>query len=79
MSGERLLAAAGALFGGFGIIVLAAAAHGGGPNLASAGQMLLCHAPALVAIAAASHAGLLRRGPAGLAALVIRGRPALLG
>lgn len=65
---ERLLVAAAATAGCFGVAVSAAASHGGGgPGLETAGRFLLFHAPALLGLAAASRTGLLHR-PTGLAA-----------
>jgi uncharacterized membrane protein YgdD (TMEM256/DUF423 family) len=50
----RIVLAAGGLAGAAGVALAAAAAHRGGPNLAVAAQMLLVHAAALPALAAAA-------------------------
>lgn len=64
---DRLLVLAGALFGAAGIGLLAASAHGTMPTLSYAAEMLLTHAGALVAIAAAIEARLLAPRPARIA------------
>jgi uncharacterized membrane protein YgdD (TMEM256/DUF423 family) len=58
MTTERLLVALGGVLGAAGVALLAVAAHGPWPAIASAGQMGLGHAPALIAIAVACRAGL---------------------
>jgi uncharacterized membrane protein YgdD (TMEM256/DUF423 family) len=58
---ERLLVGLAALAGASGVALAAAAAHGGGANLAPAAQMLLVHAPALLAVAALTAQGWLHR------------------
>jgi len=70
MTPTLLIAFAG-LMGAAGVILLAAGAHGlhAGAGLDSAGQMLLFHAAAVIAAAAALHAGLLLR-PLALAAAI---------
>jgi len=50
----RVVLAAGGLAGAAGVTLAAIAAHRGGPNLAVAAQMLLVHAAALPALAAAA-------------------------
>jgi uncharacterized membrane protein YgdD (TMEM256/DUF423 family) len=47
---SRLFVLVAGLFGAAGVGLAAAAAHMGGPFLASASQMLLVHAPALLAL-----------------------------
>ena len=67
MSLTILIALAG-LMGAAGVVLLAASAHAApGAGLDSAGQMLLFHAAAVVALAGALHLGLLFR-PVGLLA-----------
>jgi uncharacterized membrane protein YgdD (TMEM256/DUF423 family) len=69
MSSTILIALAG-LMGAAGVVVLAASAHAApGAGLDSAGQMLLFHAAAVVATAAALHQGLVYR-PLALAAAI---------
>src|SRR5713226_4864818 len=69
MSSMILIALAG-LMGAAGVVLLAAAAHAApGAGLDSAGQMLLFHAVAALAAAAALHQGLLFR-PLGIAAAI---------
>lgn len=58
MNADRLLVAIGALCGATGLSLLAIAAHGPFPVLDSAAKMLLGHAGALIALAAASSQGL---------------------
>lgn len=48
----RLAIGAGGIAGALGVAVSAAGSHGGGDNLRIAGQFLLFHAPAFLAIAA---------------------------
>jgi uncharacterized membrane protein YgdD (TMEM256/DUF423 family) len=65
-----VLMAVSGLMGAAGVVLLAASAHAApGAGLDSAGQMLLFHAAAVLAAAAALHAGLLFR-PLGLVAAV---------
>lgn len=52
MDGMRALTALAGLAGAAGVALSAAAAHAGGPNLATAAQMLLVHAPAFLGLAA---------------------------
>jgi uncharacterized membrane protein YgdD (TMEM256/DUF423 family) len=65
------------LFGAIGVALLAAGAHSGGANAGGAanvtlaGQMLLFHAPAIVAATAARRAGLLADRAARLALFVL--------
>lgn len=66
-----LLACLSALFGAAGIALYAVAAHAGTGFLDYAAVMLLAHAPALLAIAAASRTGLAGRRTAPLAGLVL--------
>ena len=47
---DRFIILSGALCGAAGVALSAAAAHAGGGNLGTAANMLLVHAPALVAI-----------------------------
>src|ERR1700681_4550284 len=69
MSSTSLIALAG-LMGAAGVVLLAASAHAApGAGLDSAGQMLLFHAAAVVATAAALHQGLVLR-PLALAAAI---------
>ena len=69
MSSTILIALAG-LMGTAGVVLLAASAHAApGAGLDSAGQMLLFHAAAVVATAAALHQGLVFR-PLALAAAI---------
>jgi len=69
---ERLLVGLGALAGFAGVGLSAAAAHlTGGGSLDVAARILLAHAPALVALAAAVSAGLLRPGPGRAAGLLL--------
>ena len=70
MSPTILIALAG-LMGAAGVMLLAAGAHGphAGAGLDRAGQMLLFHAAAVIAAAAAVHQGLLFR-PLALAATI---------
>ncbi len=58
---ERLLAGLAALSGASGVALAAAAAHGSGTTLAPAAQMLLAHAPAMLALAALAAHGPLHR------------------
>ncbi len=58
---ERLLVGFAGLAGACGVALAAAAAHGGSPNLAPAAQMLLVHAPALLALAALAAQGRIAR------------------
>ncbi|WP_293867748.1 DUF423 domain-containing protein [uncultured Alsobacter sp.] len=59
------------LTGAAGVAAAAAAAHVGGPNLATAAQMLLAHAPAMLGIAAWLRAGKGRADPVAWAGLAI--------
>jgi uncharacterized membrane protein YgdD (TMEM256/DUF423 family) len=69
MTPTLLIALAG-LMGAAGVMLLAAGAHAApGAGLDSAGQVLLFHAAAVVALAAALHQGLLFR-PLALAAAI---------
>ena len=69
MSSTILIALAG-LMGAAGVVLLAAGAHAApGAGLDSAGQMLLFHAAAVIAAAAALQSGLLFR-PLALAAAI---------
>jgi uncharacterized membrane protein YgdD (TMEM256/DUF423 family) len=61
MSPERLLAAIGCLYGAAGVALLAVASHGPWPAVTYAAIMVLAHAIAFVALAAALKAGLLQR------------------
>jgi uncharacterized membrane protein YgdD (TMEM256/DUF423 family) len=69
MSSTILIALAGVM-GAAGVVLLAAAAHAApGAGLDSAGQMLLFHAAAVIAVVAALQTGLLFR-PIALAAAI---------
>ena len=69
MTPTILIACAG-LMGAVGVVLLAAAAHAApGAGLESAGQMLMFHAAAVVAAAAALHQGLAFR-PLAIAAAI---------
>jgi uncharacterized membrane protein YgdD (TMEM256/DUF423 family) len=59
------------LCGAAGVAAAAAAAHVGGPNLATAAQMLLAHAPAFLGLAAWLRAGDGRADPAAWGGLVV--------
>ena len=62
---ERVLVALGAMAGGLGVALSAAASHvTGGGTLDISARFLLVHAPALIGIAAATRSGLLHRGVA---------------
>lgn len=63
MSGlDRLILSLAALAGGLGVAASAAAAHGAGTDsLKTAGQFLLFHAPAILALGALGGAGLTHR------------------
>lgn len=50
MKFDRVLFAAGALFGAAGVALSAAATHGGSANVATAANFLLFHASALIAL-----------------------------
>lgn len=50
MKFDRILFAAGALFGAAGVALSAAASHGGSVNVTTAANFLLFHAPALIAL-----------------------------
>lgn len=50
MKFDRVLFAAGAVFGAAGVALSAAASHAGSTNVATAANFLLFHAPALVAL-----------------------------
>lgn len=67
----RLFLAVAALFGAAGVALMAAGSHAAGSNAALAGQMLLLHAPALIAAVAARRLGLLRDFVALLALLAL--------
>lgn len=59
------------LTGAAGVAAAAVAAHVGGPNLATAAQMLLAHAPAFLGLAAWLRAGEGRSEPAAWAGVVL--------
>jgi uncharacterized membrane protein YgdD (TMEM256/DUF423 family) len=59
MNATRIYIVIAALFGALGIGALAAGSHVAGPQMTLAGQLLLFHAPALIAGTAARKAGLL--------------------
>lgn len=59
------------LTGAAGVGTAAAAAHVGGPNLSTAAQILLAHAPAFLGLAAWMRAGEGRPGPAAWAGVVL--------
>ena len=71
MNAERLIAALGCLFGAAGVVLLALASHGSWPSINYAAIMVITHAAALLALAAALAAGLLHRRLACLAAAVL--------
>lgn len=75
MSGpERVLTALGAVAGGLGVALAAAAAHtAAGTALDTSARFLLVHAPALIGVAAALRLGLLhwRTGILGGASLAL--------
>lgn len=62
---NRFLVFAAALCGAAGVALSASAAHSGGGNVATAAQMLLFHAPALLAI------GLAGRRPLAMSSLLL--------
>lgn len=66
----RVLLLIASMFGASGVALLAAGAHAAGNQATTAGQMLLFHAPALMAGALALATGRLRAGLA-LPALVV--------
>lgn len=68
---ERILVILAALSGVLGVGLSAAAAHVTGGNLTTAGQFLLFHAPALLALVALSEGGALSPGIARLAGFVL--------
>ncbi len=57
MTATRIHLLVAALFGALGVAALAGGAHAAGPQMTLAGQMLLFHAPALMAAALARKAG----------------------
>jgi uncharacterized membrane protein YgdD (TMEM256/DUF423 family) len=61
---DRLLAALAGLLGALGVAGSAAAAHLGGPTLATAAQFALFHASAILGALWLAHSGLGRPGPA---------------
>jgi uncharacterized membrane protein YgdD (TMEM256/DUF423 family) len=71
MNATRIHFLIASLFGALGIGALAAGSHVAGPQMTLAGQLLLFHAPALMAATAARKAGLLhdRTALVGLALL----------
>ena len=70
MTTPRIFLAVAALFGASGVGLLATGSHGGNPLAATAGQMLLFHASALMAATLAREMGHLHK-TIGLAALAI--------
>lgn len=73
MTATRLHLLIAALFGAAGTLLLAAGAHAAGTTVTTAGQMLLFHAPTLMAATLARKAGFLH-GPlaqVGLALLAL--------
>lgn len=62
MNPDRILVLAGGLSGAAGVALSAVAAHAGGGNVATAANMLLLHAPALLAAGLAGRGGLMRAG-----------------
>ncbi|GGC80170.1 DUF423 domain-containing protein [Chelatococcus reniformis] len=69
---DRLFVVLGALFGLAGVAAAAAAAHVTGEgNLGTAANFLLFHAPVLIAATAVMGQGLVRRGIARLAIMLI--------
>lgn len=72
MTATKLHLAVACLFGVLGIALLAAATHATGAKTTEiAGQMLMFHAPALIAATAARKAGLLHDVVARIALLVL--------
>jgi uncharacterized membrane protein YgdD (TMEM256/DUF423 family) len=72
MTATKLHLVIACLFGVLGIALLAAATHATGAKTTEiAGQMLLFHAPALIAVTAARKAGLLHDTVARIALLVL--------
>lgn len=59
MTATRIHLVLAALFGALGIGALAVGTHVAGPQMTLSGQLLLFHAPALIAAATARKAGLL--------------------
>jgi uncharacterized membrane protein YgdD (TMEM256/DUF423 family) len=74
MTGSRIQILLAALMGGAGVALWAMAAHRGGPNAATAAQMLLFHAPAVLALTACRKQDLIAdRTAAAASALLILG------
>ncbi len=73
MSASRIHILLAALMGAAGVTLWAMAAHRGGPNAATAAQMLLIHAAAIVGLTAARKAGLVadRLASLGVSALIL--------
>jgi uncharacterized membrane protein YgdD (TMEM256/DUF423 family) len=73
MTATRIHLLIGALFGALGVAALAAGSHVAGGQMSLAGEMLLFHAPALMAATLARKAGHLHRllAQTGIAALAI--------
>lgn len=67
MPWDRTVLAIAALFGATGTALLAAGSHAAGGLATTAGQMLLWHAPAIIAISLARDSGRLHRSTATLA------------
>jgi len=66
MTADRFIVLVAGLLGAAGIALSAAAAHLGGGNLATASNMMLIHAPALLALGLFGRSPLLRLGAAAL-------------
>jgi len=73
MTATRLYLLIAALFGVLGLSALSHGAHASGVMMTTAGQMLMFHAPVLIAVAMARKLGFLSEKAArvGLAALVL--------
>lgn len=73
MTATRIHLALGALFGAAGVALLAAGAHVAGSLVTTAAQMLLFHAPAIMAAAVARKSGFLesRVAQPGLALMMV--------
>lgn len=73
MTASRIHVLLAALMGGAGVALWAAAAHGGEANLATAAQMLLIHASAVLGLSACRKQGLVggRTGSLAAAALIL--------
>lgn len=77
MTATQIYMILAALFGAAGTGLLAAGAHAAGTTVTTAGQMLLFHAPALMAAAVARKAGYLHEGTGQLGLALLGGGVAL--